>query len=342
MLSYAYQVLKHSNYEEIASEPFDNIHDLFAAILAKGIAQQLKQGLYREYVLSNDELTVLRGKLDIQRTIQNSLRKKTLIVCEYDQLTENNVFNQILKTTAVILLKTQTVHESRQKALKKALLLLNDVDTVEPSNIDWSKLRFQRHNRSYKMLLNLCYFVLEGLLLTTERGTYKMATFLDGHHMARLFEKFVLEYYRHHHPLLKAAPKQIRWDTDEASVVFLPSMNTDITLRYRGKTLIIDTKYYSKTMQIHTQYESYKLHSANLYQILAYVKNEDSRRTGNVAGMLLYAKTAEKVSPDCEMLIGGNMISVKTLDLNIPFPELAAELDKIAVSYFEDYPKAGY
>ena len=46
MLCYAFQVLRQSNYEEVAAEDFENAHDLFAAILAKGMAQQLKQGLY--------------------------------------------------------------------------------------------------------------------------------------------------------------------------------------------------------------------------------------------------------------------------------------------------------
>ena len=50
MLTYAFQVLKQSNYDEVASEPFDNVQDLFAAILSKGIAQQLKQGLHKEYI----------------------------------------------------------------------------------------------------------------------------------------------------------------------------------------------------------------------------------------------------------------------------------------------------
>ena len=45
MLSYAFQILKQSNYDEVASEKFDNAQDLFAAILSKGIAQQLKQGI---------------------------------------------------------------------------------------------------------------------------------------------------------------------------------------------------------------------------------------------------------------------------------------------------------
>ena len=45
MLTYAFQVLRQTNYDEVASEEFEKIQDLFAAILAKGVTKQLKQGL---------------------------------------------------------------------------------------------------------------------------------------------------------------------------------------------------------------------------------------------------------------------------------------------------------
>ena len=41
MLSYAFQILRQSNYEEVMSEKFDMVQDLFAAILAKGISPPL-------------------------------------------------------------------------------------------------------------------------------------------------------------------------------------------------------------------------------------------------------------------------------------------------------------
>ena len=40
MLTYAFQELKQNNYEEIAGEEFDEIHDLFAEILLRGISFQ--------------------------------------------------------------------------------------------------------------------------------------------------------------------------------------------------------------------------------------------------------------------------------------------------------------
>ncbi len=334
MLTYAFQVLRQSNYEEVASEEFENIQDLFAAILAKGMAQQLKQGLYREYSGKCEELTTLRGKLDLQGTIRNRLQRRQRLTCEYDELTENNIYNQILKTTAVFLLQQPTVSPDHKKALKKVLLYLYGVDTLPPSGIQWSRISFHKNNLNYRMLLNICYFVLAGLLLTTDKGRFRMAAFLDEQRMSRLYEKFVLEYYRYHYPNLGAAASRISWNVDEDVSEFLPIMQTDITLRHQKKILILDTKYYTHTMQYRSQYDSRKFHSENLYQIFAYVKNQDSSNTGNVAGMLLYAKTQETITPDCAFTIGRNKISVKTLDLNTPFSGIVEQLDQIVESYF--------
>ena len=71
-----------------------------------------------------------------------------------------------------------------------------------------------------------------------------------------------------------------------------------------------------------------------MYQIFTYVKNLDVSNTGNVSGMLLYAKTDEEILPNNEYRMSGNKISVKTLDLNCDFSEIALQLNKIVDSHF--------
>lgn len=88
MLSYAFQTLNQSNYEEIAAEKFEDMQNLFAAILAKGIGFQLKQGLYREYRNCQEDLSVMRGKINMQGTIRNKMSRRQLLVCEFDELSE--------------------------------------------------------------------------------------------------------------------------------------------------------------------------------------------------------------------------------------------------------------
>ena len=336
MLSYAFQLLKQLDYEEVSSEAFEMAQDLFAAILSKGIARQLKQGLYREYITRNETLPVMRGKLDMPETMRSRVRREQKLACEFDELSENNLLNQILKTTMHYLVRDDGVEVDRKASLKKILVFFDGIDLLAPPEIQWSSLHYQRRNTNYEMLMNICYFVLDGMLQTTEKGGYKMAAFSDEH-MARLYEKFILEYYRRRHTYLtevKAA--QVKWhlagEDSEAMLRFLPVMQTDIMLRLNEKILIIDAKYYGRTLQRH--FDKYTLHPENLYQIFTYVKNQDKENSGNVAGILLYAKTEETIAPDCIFNMGGNRIGAKTLDLNADFKVISSQLDKIAEDFF--------
>ena len=336
MLSYAFQILKQSNYDEIASEKFEDAQDLFAAILSKGIGQQLKHGLYREYIQKHETISVLRGKLDLTETIHNRIQRNQKLACEFDELSENNQFNQILKTTMYYLLIDDCVKPDRKMALKKIQVFFDGIDQLKPSEIQWNRLRYQRNNKNYEMLMNICYFVLDGMLQTTEKGEYKMTAFSEEH-MARLYEKFILEYYAQHHSYLtEVKAGQVKWnlvgENVESMIRFLPVMQTDIMLRLKEKILIIDAKYYGRIML--SQFEKESLRSGHLYQIFTYVKNQDKDNTGNVAGFLLYAKTDEDITPDCMFNMGGNMIGAKTLDLNKDFSLIAAQLDKLAWDYF--------
>lgn len=335
MLTYAFQILRQSNYDDIAAEDFENIHDMFAAILGKGVAQQLKHGLYREYVNKSDNLTTLRGKLDIPGTIKNKLQHRQKLFCDFDELSENNLMNQVIKTTMTLLIKQGNVKTENKSALKKDLLFFDNVDYVEPSTIKWDRIRYQRNNQSYRMLLNICRLVIDGLLLSTEQGMIKMATFLDDQRMSHLYEKFILEYFRYHHPELRANPDQVQWNLDDDNDMWLPNMITDITLKSKdGRVLILDAKYYGQQMQSNFDVQTYR--NANLYQIFTYVKNCDKDQTGNVAGMLLYAKTSEDFQPANQFSMGGNKIAVGSLDLNLPFNEIAGQLEKIVTEYFAE------
>lgn len=52
-----------------------------------------------------------------------------------------------------------------------------------------------------------------------------------------------------------------------------------------------------------------------------------------MAGILLYAKTDEEITPDVTFNMGGNQIGARTLDLNKEFPLIASQLDKLAEDF---------
>ena len=77
-------------------------------------------------------------------------------------------------------------------------------------------------------------------------------------------------------------------------------------------------------------FDSKTINSNNLYQIFTYVKNKDYHGSGNVSGLILYARTDEDITPNHDYQIGGNRISVKTLDLGAEWTEIVSQLTGVA------------
>lgn len=336
MLSYAFTSLNQSNFEEIAKEDFDHIHNMFASILSKGIGQQIKQGMYKQYIDRSEDLSTVKGKIDIQESIKLKLAKKQQLHCEFDELSENNIFNQIIKATVLLLLKHGSVEVRYKDELKRNMLYFSSVDVLDLSLVHWSVLRFHRNNQTYRMLISICQLIIEGMLQTTQQGEFKMQSFLDEQKLHRLFEKFILEYYIKHYPKTNPRATQIPWSLDEGLGTMLPIMQSDVTLSHNNRILIIDAKFYSKTMQ--NQYDKHTIRSNNLYQIFTYVKNKDTQLehfNTQVSGMVLYAKTEELIQPDNVYIMSGNKISVKTLDLNHDFDEIKSQLNQIVIEHFD-------
>lgn len=338
MLSYAFRVLRQKQYEDrVKGEAFDNVQDLFAEIIFLGVSGQLKQGLYREYICKPTELHTLRGKLNLPETFRHRARNdRQTLVCEPDELSEDNTLNQIIKTTMLNLAHDPRVQSQHRDQLRSTLRFFKSIHVIHLSSVNWNTFQFQRHNQTYEMLINICHFVFTETLLSHESGNRKTRHFSDDN-MARLYEKFILEYYRREYPCFSVSAKEIAWDLDpnfpRCNIKYLPKMQSDITIKQNKHTLIIDAKFYTHMMQ--QQFDKYTLNSGNLYQIFTYVKNEDKNHAGNVSGLLLYAKSNEDAVPTANFSVGGNRISVDVLDLNQDFSFIKQKLDSIVKDHFD-------
>lgn len=333
MLSYAFQLLQEQGYKNVLTEEFDNTAELFSSILIKGISLQLKRGLNRDYVEVSEPMSTIKGKIDITASIKSNNILKSQLVCSHDEFSENTYFNRILKTTVKLLLK-EDISKSIKKELKNLLLFFANVDTLDEHNIDW-RIKYNRNNQSYHLLLSICRLVINGLLQSQQDGTDRLMNLIDEKKMCRLYEKFILEYYRKHYPSFSANAEQISWQLDDGAGDMLPVMKSDIMLKKDDKVLIIDAKYYGHTTQL--QYDKHMLHSANLYQIFTYVKNKEYElmdRKHKVCGMLLYARTDEEIVPNHTYYMSGNRIDVRTLDLNCDFSVIKSQLDMVIKEFF--------
>jgi len=332
MLSYAFHILHDQGYKALATEAFDNAGDLCAAILIRGISYQLKRGLGREYISETDSISAIRGKIEITESIKSQSAIRNQMVCTYDEFSIDSPLNQIIKSTVMLLLKAD-ISKARKKELRKLIVFFSEVSTIDIRTINWS-INYNRNNQTYRLILAVCYLVVKGLLQTQNDGSIKMMDFFDEQRMCRLYEKFILEYYKKHFPQIRSSASQIEWALDDGIDAMLPTMQSDIMLSYNSgevdRVLIIDAKYYSRTTQV--QYDVHTLHSNNLYQIFTYVKNQ-AVICDEVMGMLLYAKTDEEIYPNNKYQMSGNKIIVRTLDLNCDFEAIALQLNEIVTTY---------
>ena len=334
MLAYAFQTLRWQGFKDVATEDFKNAADLCAAILERGVGILVKRGLGREYLERTEALASPRGRIEVSESVKTLSVMRKRLVCAYDEFSADSRPNRILKATMKTLLRADVVTE-RKQGLRRLLAYFAEVQDVDVRQLDWN-VQFHRGNGMYRMLLAVCHLVDKGLLQTDADGKTRLAAFFDEQRMSRLYEKFILEYYRKEWTGVQARAAQIPWIVDDGMRDLLPVMQSDITLMRGGKVLIIDAKYYGRTMQLH--HDRLTLHSANLYQIFTYVKNKRAELSGmahEVSGLLLYAKTDEETVPAQQYRMSGNRIGVRTLELDCEFPKIVAQLDGIIAEYLE-------
>lgn len=337
MLSYAFQRLQENGYKHIGTEEFENAADLCAAILVNGLSIQIKQGLHRTYIHESEILPTVRGSICVDPKSLFAFRTSHMVRCSFDEFSENNTLNQIVKTTLQILLKAD-ICTSRKDIIRKILPFFQEVSTIDLHSVNWN-MHFNRNNRNYQLLIAICQLVFKGLLQTTADGSTYLLDFLDEQRMCHLYEKFLLEYYRKHWgDKLKVGSPEIPWQLDDDNTFQLPKMQSDIVLSLGDDYLIIDAKYYG--MNLYQNMGKTGIHSANLYQIFTYVKNKETEvskkeNPHSVSGLLLYAMTQGKVQPDADYSMSGNRISAKTLNLDTEWSIIRQCLDGIVYRYFK-------
>ena len=344
MLAYVYRPLKKEDYKKVSAEKFDNVLDLLGRILVIGLNRLIRQGFFRDYIRKSETSSSIRGKINIKESIKVLSSRKKQLNFTYNEYSINNYLNQIIKTTLILLIKSNDVKKETKKDIRKILLYFTDVDTLDPRPIDW-KIRYYRNNQEYEMLVNFCHLTIDGLLQTEEDGSLKLIHFTDKV-LYKLYEEFIYKYYEEQckvnedYETLSVSRFHMNWPLDNPEKVkdnYLPRMETDIVLssKIEHRFLIIDAKYYN---EIFTSKRNGKksLRSNNLYQLFTYVKSKEfNDNPDEVRGMLLYAGTDESKQPDVNYLMTGNLISVKTLDLNKDFPKIERQLNLIAADFLQ-------
>ncbi|MBD5424150.1 MAG: hypothetical protein HDR44_03410 [Allobaculum sp.] len=330
LLAYACNLMSQQGFRRLSKEPFENAEDLLAALLLQSLRPYLVKGLASEFVRDKKETSSLHGKFYFDESIKQGLLAKHQLICSEEHLELEELLSQVIKT-ALEFLSTQNLTPTRQRQVQRYKHLFKEIPKLEEwTSISWSQLYKGRRKKEIA-LCNVCRLILEGNIQAKRHGKLFLEEILDEKSLPKLYEKFLLGYFRIEHPHLHPSSPQIRWAIQEGADPFLPRMQTDVVLQTQNHILIVDAKYYSNLLQYNPFGQKETLHSAHLYQLFAYLKNWPVKEHQKVDGLLLYAKSDQGIDLDQCYDLQGHTLQVKTLDLSQPFEDISKALDEIAL-----------
>lgn len=345
MLCYAWNIIEEIDNIEFGDEKFENIYNIMAKILDIFLNSLIKRGLYKNYILIEEDLSMLKGKIDFSKSVKRNIINKKKLICRYDILSTNILFNQIIKATLNKLINYKNI----DKDLKNKLIILRryfiKIKDININNNTFKSLNYHRNNMQYKVIINICKLVNQNLILDKNSDGDIGKFFIDKNErktMNKIFEKFVLNFYKIHYQKLKVKSQQIKWQINKYDLI--PNMRTDITIYNKKKCLIIDTKFYKEIIKKHKNKKM--IIASHLYQIYAYMNNYMNnmeiklKQTKTIKGILLYAGTNNMIDKNLaknnfEYKIQNKyFFSIKLLDLSKEWKNIENQLKKIIKDWF--------
>ena len=323
LLSYAWNKLEESELVDVSAEDESDLLNLLSSVLLNGTKTLLKRGIDRQYITENEVYQGIKGKINITDSLRKNLFPKGLSVCEFDELSADILPNQILKTTLQNLTKIPNLSLTLKQEIRTIIYRLHEINEIILTNTIFHQVQINRNNSFYAFLLNISELIYQNILINEETGIFKFKDFLrDKRQMARLFEEFIRNFYKVEIPEAKVFKEDLRWKMAGETHQFLPKMQTDISIKINDRKLIIEAKYYKETLQKY--YDSEKIHSQHLYQLFAYLKNQEDERA---EGILIYPTVQKSLS--LTYTHEGHTIRIETLNLNQDWRGVKADLLRI-------------
>ena len=325
MLLYSWRRLDEGALIDVGSSEGEELLDLATRVLLSGVNRLFRDGLYRNYVETEDVVRGLKGRVVLTTSMAKTLLQQGKTHCVFDEFTTNVLHNQIIKATLHHLRLVPTLDAENRAKVLVALRRLREVSDIRITPSVFTRAPVHGNNAFYRFVLMVCRFILEDLIADENGSGYRMREFVrDEVKMRKLFQDFVAGVFRHHRKdFLVSTEYSLKWEAEAltpASRGKIPGMRADIVLRAKdsSRVIIIDTKFSGATLE---EYQGKKTVKAqDLRQIVTYL--ETASRTELCAGgirpegLLLYPKVDD--SPDLDYIIRGFRVSLRTVDLSMP------------------------
>jgi len=266
MLSVAYGLPVADNELTRLATQDETLLEFLVGVFADRLLTAVRRGLPHRYRLQQDDLPLLRGKLDISRQIARHTIRPDLLACRFDELSADTPLNRVLKA-AVVRLGSITRHGANERRLAELSARLEFVG--ESHDPLCESVTLDRTNIAFHRLYAWSRLFLSGQWQSTTTGTNSGVALLFP--MNDLFETFVGRVMQS-----VLAPGSTRLQhtgryalnaRDQSVFALRPDIVVD-------NDIVIDTKWKALTPDDPVV----GVERSDVYQMLAYAHAYDARR----------------------------------------------------------------
>ncbi len=327
LLCYAWRHAQERDTRRLASlANLSTVRDLLGKMLATGVNHLVRRGIDRGYVERREDLAGIRGKLAVSEMAKRALRSRARAACDFEELSVDILPNRILRTSLRNLLSPRiTLDRSIRGEVRSAYRRLNGVSRVRLKRNTFTQVQLGGQRRVYHHLLSVCWLLYRSSMVDEKTGRTAFRHFRrDEATTWRLFEDFVTGFYEREQRVYSVNPggrRRIHWAdahaNDAANRKRIPVMEADVILESPERRIILDTKYYRDALARGRGSGTGKLHSANLYQLLAYVRNRQATLPDGPKheGILLYPQVGDE-RLRAKIRLEGFRIQARTVNLD--------------------------
>jgi len=166
----------------------ETLLEILIKLFSEQLADAVRQGMPRSYVAQEEDLAVLRGRLDLARQFTVLAANPARLACRFDELSPDIELNRAMKA-AVKRLSWVSQSEDNLRRLRELAFAYADIAAVSASALAWNKIILDRTNARWRQLLNLAKLLLDERFQTTSTGGGAGFSLLFD--MSELFEKYV-------------------------------------------------------------------------------------------------------------------------------------------------------
>ena len=164
------------------------ILEILIKLFSEKLFEQLRRGLVWRYETREENLSVLRGRLDVVQQMRVNIGNPERLYCRYQEFLEDIPLNQVFKAALRRLLKGAR-QISNQRLLAELLLMLDTVSDVPAAKLAWQEVHFDRMNERYRPSYKLAEMFLKNMPPDVTGGRYEgFSLFFD---MNVLFEEYI-------------------------------------------------------------------------------------------------------------------------------------------------------